>query len=129
MLRLLKRVLLDALYDCLRKLKVRRRFEIMDCGVSGSDTLSEENSLLELLPGNSAEQPENKLLDAELLRIVREALQHLNEREQYVIRGLFYQHKNTVEIARELHCSSQNVGYIKRTALARLGEMLKRRVV
>ena len=69
------------------------------------------------------------MLQDELAREVREALQHLSEKEQAGIRGLFFRRKNTVELAQELHCTSQNVGYIKRTALARLGCILKRRFI
>ena len=124
---LLKRILTNELRDALRKIKVRNKFEQFE--EYGHSDVYEEPSLLESCVADEAEEPENRLLENERFREVHAALHHLNENEQTVIRSYFFQRKNTVEIAREMNCTSQNVGYIKRTALLRLGRILERRAV
>lgn len=123
----LKTAMREALIDHYRKLEVRRSHEVTDA-ILQADAPAAIGSLPDLIPDNRTAGPEEQLLRGDLRRNVREAVQQLRPNEQTVIRGLFFRHKNTVELARELHCTSQNVGYIKRVALTRLGHMLKSRL-
>ena len=123
----LKTAMREALIDHYRKLEVRRSHEVTDV-ILQADAPAAIGSLPDLIPDNRTAGPEEQLLRGDLRRDVREAVQQLRPNEQTVIRGLFFRHKNTVELARELHCTSQNVGYIKRVALTRLGDMLKSRL-
>ena len=125
--RVIQKALREKLIDDLRSLDTRRSHEVItDDGMPGYVSATADCAT-ELLPA-SAGEPESCLLENALACEVKEAIKRLSKKEQAVIYGIFFHQKNTVKLARELHCTSQNVGYIKRTALARLGLILKRPV-
>ena len=125
--RVIQKALREKLIDHLRSLDTRRSHEVTADNEMQSYIFATADFATEVLPGSDSE-PESRLLKNARIREVREAIQCLSKKEQAVIYGIFFHQKNTVKLARELHCTSQNVGYIKRTALARLGLILKRPV-
>ena len=125
--RVIQKALREKLIDDLRSLDTRRSHEVItDDGTPGYVSATADCAT-ELLPA-SAGEPESCLLKNALACEVKEAIKRLSKKEQAVIYGIFFHQKNTVKLAQELHCTSQNVGYIKRTALARLGLILERPV-
>jgi len=126
---LLKHVIYCALVSGVRKVNARKSFE-QPAGSAGEEAFSPDRNEEEDADGATAAadretEPEARYLRDELRHVVREAVRKLKDREQTVIRGIYYQHKSTAALAREMHCSPQNVRYTRRIALTHLQELLK----
>lgn len=57
---------------------------------------------------------------------MEQLLAHLEERERYVIRGLFVRQRTERELGEELHVSQNTVNYWRRKALKKLRRMLEK---
>lgn len=66
------------------------------------------------------DEPEQRILQAEWNRKVRDCLQYLGAKERQVIRGFFFRQLSITEIAREMHCTPACVSSTKRNALYKL---------
>ena len=72
-------------------------------------------------------EPETAVLQAELSQMIEEAMQWLTEREQSVIRSVYFRQNSMTEVARETNSTPQAVWYLHNSALSKLRRRLKNR--
>lgn len=72
--------------------------------------------------------PEEILIKNESLDILREELDHLPERERYVITGRWFENKTLIEIAREMNVSKQTIHGWEKSGIERLGRRVRMRL-
>ena len=125
---LLKHVIHCALVSGVRKVNARKSFEqpAGAAGETGSFSGAEEAvAVAGETDADRETEPEARYLRHELRDTVREAVRKLKKQEQFVILGIYYRHKSTAALAREMHCTPQNVRYTRQVALSHLQELLK----
>ena len=126
---LLRHVIYCELVSGVRKVNARKSFEqpagSVGNGTSFPDGRADGCAAGETAAADRETEPEAQYLRNELCDRVRDAVRKLKTREQFVIRGFYYQHKNIATLAREMHCTQQNVRYTRRNAIMHLQELLK----
>lgn len=129
---LLRHVIYCGLVSALRKAKRRKSFEQPAGAAGGADPFTDFTAETDDGAGSgeaSAEredEPEALCLKHELRETVREAVRQLKKNERFVIMGLYYRHQSTTALARELHCTPQNVRYMRKNAMLHLQQLLKK---
>lgn len=78
-------------------------------------------------PDPTSQQVVDKLEKADRVRIVREAIQSLDERSQTIVIGKYYSGQNNRELGRRLGLTGQRVGQLHNEALRQLREEVNRR--
>ena len=123
----LRRVIRCELLDSIRVLDTRLRHEQPGVSVKPEGPAAGEGCMQVHDSGaaDSRTEPEARYLEKDLRREVRRAMSQLSEKHRTVIDGLFFRQKGMKEIAREMHCTPQNVRVIRINAIARLRRLLK----
>ena len=128
---LLKRILRLALIDCVRRLDFKESHEKPLSNFTDVlfDSDNHGHAIVETPSEDKMADPEYLCLHNELRGEVHKAVQQLPKEERIMIRGLFFQHKNMKEIAKNLNCTFQNA-YVKRQkAYMRLNKILEPGVI
>jgi len=122
---LIKAVLRNRLNREVRQCRsLRKREQRFPESAGPEDT--EKDALTDLLPADSACEPENRILQEELTGHLEEALTHLKPCEEKVIRGLYYEGRSVKALAGEMKVTPQYVSSLKKRSLARLRILLAR---
>jgi len=122
---LLQRVIHCCLLDEVRRIRTRERYELPEKESAGET--EDDGRPPALSRPEAVRTPEEILLEKERNRRLQEAVSHLRGTEKTVIQSLFYQHKNTRNVAQELGCSVNYVQKVQRRALTRLRRILAAR--
>lgn len=123
--RVIKTVLRNTLNRKVKQCKSLRSREQRYPETTGPNA-GETDALTDLLPADSACEPENRILSAELAGHLEEALKHLTPRDRQVIRGLYYEGKSVKALAGEMQITPQYVSTLRKRSLARLRILLAR---
>ena len=128
--RMLAQAIKCDLINQVRRLKMRNHYETHHIRSRNSQEDTEEDKdELANLPADSREEPENRLLQAELNRRVQACIKQLRPKEQTVINSLFFRQLSVTETARELGCTPGSVTMTKRRAMEKLRKLFIRRHV
>ena len=128
--RMLAQAIKCDLINQVRRLKMRNHYETHHIrSRSSQEDTEEDKDELANLPADSREEPENRLLQAELNRRVQACIKQLRPKEQTVINSLFFRQLSVTETARELGCTPGSVTMTKRRAMEKLRKLFIRRHV
>ena len=122
---MLRKILRTTLLARMKRANARGRHEMKMFALRDTvDGVTEEN-IAELVPADSKEEPETKLLEKEMSLTATKALAQLKSSEQAMLRAYFFQNKTAAAIAKDLQCSRQYVEKMRNKALNHLRELLE----
>ena len=122
--RLLKRILRNALLNQIQKEATRAKYMQAVTPCYEPAEMGDEETEIEQYIADSAEEPENQLLRQELTQAVKDAMYYLRPSEHNVLYGLYFEHKTNAELAREMHCTTQNICRLHKNGLRHLRKLL-----
>ena len=126
---LLYKVIRCALISETRKERERFEKEVPDSAAGSEGGTEEETGYGRPLPASRDTEPEQALLQAELIKEVQAALDQTSPRERACIRALYYDGKKMRQYARETGCSHQFISKTAKNTLRRMRGLLKERNV
>ena len=126
---LLYKVIRCALISETRKERERFEKEVPDSAAGSEGGTEEEAPYGRPLPASRDTEPEQALLQAELIKEVQAALDQTSPRERACIRALYYDGKKMRQYARETGCSHQFISKTAKNTLRRMRGLLKDRNV
>ena len=126
---LLYKVIRCALISETRKERERFEKEVPDSAAGSEGRTEEETGYGRPLPASRDTEPEQALLQAELIKEVQAALDQTSPRERACIRALYYDGKKMRQYARETGCTHQFISKTKKNTLRRMRGLLKERNV
>ena len=100
-----------------------------DSAAGSEGGTEEETGYGRPLPASRDTEPEQALLQAELIKEVQAALDQTSPRERACIRALYYDGKKMRQYARETGCSHQFISKTTKNTLRRMRGLLKERNV
>lgn len=121
---LLKRILYNELVNNVHRQETRYKYQQT---YREEDAQEDMDAVTppELLPADSRYEPEVRILQKELHRDLKAALNCLKPMEQEVLRSLYYEGKSNKVLAAEMQITPQYVSLLKKRGLARLRKLLK----
>ena len=126
--RLLKRILRNTLLNQIQKETIRAKYRQPVIPCHEGEERREEEPITEQYATDSTEEPENRLLQQELSQAVKDAMYSLRPSEHNVLYGLYFEYKTTAELARDMHCTTQNICRLHKNGLRHLRKLLARQL-
>lgn len=68
------------------------------------------------------------MLQQELSQAVKDAMYYLRPSEHNVLYGLYFEYKTAAELARDMHCTTQNICRLHKNGLRHLRKLLARQL-
>ena len=120
--RLLKEILKNKLLFQIRKNKRRSKYhrQELPATMKGENDRGEDESAIDQYIADSALQPENAVMQQELEHTVKNALDQLRATEHRVLYALYFEQRNTSDLAKELHCCIRNIRRLHKQGLKHL---------
>ena len=126
--RLLKRILRNTLLNQIQKETTRAKYRQPVLPCHEGEERREEEPITEQYAADSTGEPENRLLQQELNQAVKDAMYYLRPSEHNVLYGLYFEYKTTAELARDMHCTTQNICRLHKNGLGHLRKLLARQL-
>lgn len=119
--RLLRKVMKNVLLNQIQKEKIRSKYHHQQPGFQKEESESgEDGTAMDQCIADNALQPEHVLLQQELTHTVKSALNQLRSAEQRVLYALYFEQRNTSDLAKELHCCIRNIRRLHKQGLKHL---------
>ena len=123
---LLKCAFRRELVDAIHRLDYKAKHEQPEiaAGKTDAEDAEPDSRFTETAAADASSCPEEQYEHTELRNKVRMAIRRLPKEEMKVIRGLYYEHKDMKDIAKDLHCTFQTAYWRRRRAFLHLQKML-----